>query len=107
MNAIAKITNAARRLDQMFPGFFAQIKHNHYKDFGWPGHVSFHMLFQMYLRNGLAHASVEKTILKVWQDNPQIWESENPTESTLESQIRQRLHSFPTRRSSDHRKSVV
>ena len=91
MNAIAKITNAARRLDQMFPGFFAQIKHNHYKDFGWPEHVSFHMLFQMYLRNGLAHASVEKTILKVWQDNPQIWESENPTESTLESQIRQRL----------------
>ena len=91
MNAISKITNAARRLDQMFPGFFWQSKHDHYKDFGWPQHVNFHMLFNMYLRNGLAHAAIEKRVLKVWQDNPQIWETEKPKESTLEKQIRQRL----------------
>ena len=69
MSALKALANAAaRRLDVMFPGFFATAKHNHYADFGYPANISFDMLYAMYRRNGVASAAVDKTILKTWQD---------------------------------------
>lgn len=91
MNPLGLIINAARRLEAMFPGYFPEAKHNHYKDFGYPKDISFEMLHGMFMRNGLARAGVEKTVLKTWQDSPAIWETEKPRESTLEGDIRQRF----------------
>ncbi|MET3648041.1 anti-CBASS protein Acb1 family protein [Phyllobacterium ifriqiyense] len=99
MNAIQSIRNTVvRRLDTMFPGFFAQSKHNHYADFGFPTDLTFKQLYDMYTRNGIAHAGVEKTILKTWQDMPFLLEKERDgsegketKETKIESDIRQRF----------------
>lgn len=95
MTAMTAIINAlastARRLDVMFPGYFDTAKHNHYKDFGWPDAVTFAQTYAMYHRNGLARSAVEKTVLKTWQDDPEIWASDKPTESPEEAEIRQRF----------------
>jgi hypothetical protein len=86
------VNEVQRRLDAMFPAFFNRgRKHDHFKDFGWPDELSFEQLYRMYRRNGLAFAGVDKTILKTWQDNPAVWETEKPTESEVESDIRQRF----------------
>lgn len=86
------IFNRARQIGQMFPGFFSgNTKHDHYKDFGYPQSLTFQDMHRVYERNGFARAGVEKTVLKTWQDNPEIWESEEPAESGLESDIRQRF----------------
>ena len=99
MNALARVTNAlTRRMDTMFPGFFPQAKHNHYTDFGYPTDLTFKQLYDMYTRNGIAHAGVEKTILKTWQDMPFLLEKErdgsegkDTKETKLEKDIRQRF----------------
>lgn len=91
MNPFALVVNAARRIENLFPGFFPEAKHNHYRDFGYPETVTFTQLYAMYQRNGLAKAGIEKTCGKTWQDNPEIWESETPTESPSEAEIRQRF----------------
>jgi hypothetical protein len=82
----------------MFPGFFPDAKHNHYKDFGYPETLNFQQLYAMYTRNGIAQAGVNKTVLKTWQDNPFLLEKERDgsevgqsDETTLEKQIRQRF----------------
>ncbi|MDW9709966.1 DUF1073 domain-containing protein [Sinorhizobium meliloti] len=92
------VNNAVRRLDAMFPGYFASAKHNHYKDFGYPETLNFSQLYAMYTRNGIAQAGVNKTVLKTWQDNPFLLEKERDgseagqsDETTLEKQIRQRF----------------
>jgi hypothetical protein len=92
------VNNAVRRLDAMFPGFFPDAKHNHYKDFGYPETLNFQQLYAMYTRNGIAQAGVNKTVLKTWQDNPFLLEKERDgsevgqsDETTLEKQIRQRF----------------
>lgn len=85
------IANAARRLESVFPGYFPTAKHNHPKDFGWPTTVDFPALHYMYSRNGLAKAGVDKTVLKTWQTNPELWETEKPDETTLEAEIRKRF----------------
>lgn len=87
------VNSAMRRLETMFPAHFrsGSAKHDHYKDFGWPDDLTFDQLHRMYRRNGLAFAGVDKTILKTWQDNPDLWETEKPTESETESDIRQRF----------------
>jgi hypothetical protein len=86
------VNEVQRRLDAMFPAFFRRgRKHDHFKDFGWPDQLTFADLYRMYTRNGLATAGVNKTILKTWQDNPDIWETEKPKESTVEADIRQRF----------------
>lgn len=73
------ITNAVRRLESMFPGYFATTtKRNHYIDFGFPEQVSFNQLWQMYSRNGIARAAVSKTILKTWQDQPFLQTDDKP-----------------------------
>lgn len=89
--ALSGLVNTVRRLESMFPGYFEAAKHNHYADFGWPTNVGFAHVYAMYHRNGLARAAVDKTILKTWQDDPEIWESAKPAESELEAEIRQRF----------------
>lgn len=91
MNPMQFVVNTVRRLETMFPGYFETAKHNHYRDFGWPENVTFAQLYAMYHRNGLARAGIDKTALKTWQDNPELWESENPAETALEREIRQRF----------------
>ena len=91
MNPVQMMVNAARRLETIFPGYFENSKHDHNKDFGYPDHVRFEQTYRMFLRNGIARAGVEKTILKTWQDNPALWETEDATETGTESEIRQRF----------------
>lgn len=58
-------------------------KHDHYADFGWPTEVTFSDLQTIYTRNGLAQAAVEGHIAKVWETDPELFESEeahDPTE---------------------------
>jgi len=103
MNAIApvdmktKLYNAlTRQVQSYFPGYFPGIKHNHYKDFGFPDNIDFNLLYEMYSRNSLAKAAVDKTVRKSWQDPPWLLEkprdgSEGTTkkETRLEKAIRQ------------------
>lgn len=99
MTVLRLVNQGFRRLDRMFPGFFAQsTKHDHYKDFGYPEDLTFDQLYRMYLRNGVAHAAVEKTIDKSWQDEPFLLEKErdgsegkDKEETKLESDIRERF----------------
>jgi len=85
------ILNAARRISAMFPGYFQNAKHDHNKDFGYPDHVDFDAAYQRYLRNGIAFAGIEQTILKTWQDNPELWENKDAKETYGESEIRQKF----------------
>jgi uncharacterized protein len=80
-----------RRLDLMFPGYFEAAKHNHYSDFGWPTTLTFEQFYSMFCRNGIARAGVNKTVHKTWQTNPELWETEDPDETELEADIRQRF----------------
>ena len=99
MNALTLMANAAQRsLVTMFPGFFFGHKHNHYKDFGYPETLEFAQLYDMYRRNGIARAGVDKTVLKTWQDMPFLLEQERDgsekggsKETTLERDIRIRF----------------
>ena len=71
------IVNAlVRRLENMWPGYFPEAKHKHYQDFGYPVSVTFGMLHDMYRRNGLAKAAVNKLAGKTWQSNPLLLEEE-------------------------------
>lgn len=79
MNQVVRLANyAQRRLGSMFPGFFpgTNVKHDHYKDFGYPATLGFSELYKMYLRNGIAAAGVDKTAIKTWQDIPYLLEQE-------------------------------
>lgn len=85
------VNAATRRLSSMFPGYFQDAKHNHYTDFGYPEYLDFGLLYAIYTRNGLAAAAVQKLAQKTWQDNPELYETEQPRESQLEAQIRQKF----------------
>tara|TARA_R110000851_G_C13102466_1_gene568895 strand:- start:27080 stop:28480 length:1401 start_codon:yes stop_codon:yes gene_type:complete len=99
MSNVVRLANAAQRtLGSMFPGFFPTAKHDHYRDFGFPADLSFQQLYAMYLRNGIAHAGVSKTIGKTWQDQPFLLEKErdgsegaDTDETTIEAEIRKRF----------------
>ena len=98
MNPVIMMVNAARRLESLFPGYFPAQKHNHAADFGWPEHLTFPQLYRMFLRNGIAHAGIEKTVGKTWQDFPFLLEMERDgseggktKETPLERDIRQRF----------------
>lgn len=90
------VTNSIRdRAARFFPGVFgASMKHDHYKDFGWPDDLGFDQFHRMYSRNGLATAAVDKTIAKTWESLPGLWETEKPAESKLEEAIRKHLTSI-------------
>lgn len=80
-----------RQIANMFPGFYSSgsTKHDHYKDFGYPEELEFTNFYRMYNRNGFARSGIEKTILKTWEENPEIWETSEQKESQLEADIRQ------------------
>lgn len=87
---------AARRLDQMFPGFFGGAKHNHYSDFGYPDEITFDLAFHAYTRIGVARAAVDKTVAKTWQDYPWLQEKarddgDDTPETPTEQEIRERF----------------
>lgn len=92
--AIQMLANAVRRLDTLFPGYFPeQAKHDHYKDFGYPKELAFQNFYDMYRRNGVANAGVDKTVGKVWQDFPFLLEREDSDgETDLERDIRERFN---------------
>lgn len=98
INPVALIINAARRLESLFPGYFPEAKHNHYRDFGYPETLTFLQLYTMFCRNGIARAGIEKTVLKTWQDFPFLLEAERDgsegsqkKETKLERDVRQRF----------------
>lgn len=89
---IAMANATTRRLSGIFPGYFPEAKHDHYKDFGWPDTLTFQQFYDAWTRNGLARAAVEKTVSMCWQDKPFLAESEDKHKETeLEGQIRQRF----------------
>ncbi len=104
MSNVLRLANYAQsRIGSMFPAFFpgANVKHDYYKDFGWPETLSFDQLYRMYLRNGVATAGVDKTALKTWQDAPFLLEQERDgsesgpqKETTLEREIRKKFSSL-------------
>lgn len=79
-------------------------KHDHYKDFGWPepGMITFNDCYEMYCRNGIGTAVVDKTIAKTWETHPFLLEKprdgsaagKRSKETPLESAIRQHLSSI-------------
>ncbi len=105
-----------RTLHSAFPGFFPGQKHNHYVDFGYPEIVGFDLTYNMYDRNSLAKAAVDKTTRKTWQDPP--WLLEKPRdgsegaikkETRLEKAIRQHFSDirFWTKLMEADRRSLV
>ncbi len=99
MSVLRLVVNEGyRRLDRIFPGFFAEAKHDHYRDFGYPTTLEFKQFYAMYCRNGLARAAVNKTVAKTWQDEPFLLEKERDgsqggedDETPLEKEIRTRF----------------
>ena len=91
MNNSTFLTNASRKISQLFPGFFEGAKHNHYVDFGWPEQLTFNQLLGAYERNGMGNAAVEKTVSKTWEEMPVFKENDKPEETTIESELRKRF----------------
>jgi hypothetical protein len=87
-----------RHLSAMFPGFYrnTNVKHDHYKDFGWPDELNFDKLYAIYKRNGIANSAVERTLSKTWQGETFLLEQErdgsqrksDDKETQLEKEIR-------------------
>lgn len=73
-------------------------KHNLNYDFGYPetNELTFQFFYQMYKRNGLASALVEKTVKKCWQEMPKLIEEGGSVdnETTEESTVRQHLNAI-------------
>lgn len=93
------VNNAVRRLNPALAQLlYPQQKHNYADDFGYPTTLGFAQLFDVYCRNPLATAGVDKTIGKTWQDNPFLQEFQRDgskkgrqEETKLEADIRQRF----------------
>lgn len=85
------VANTVRSLATMMPWAFANQRHNFERDYGWPDEVTFAHLFRAVHRNGIARAAADKTSMRVWQNLPEVWESEEPKESQREADIRQRF----------------
>lgn len=81
------IANAFNRTLAGMLGVRFNPKHNHYKDFGWPEHLTFNEFYRMYRRNSIAQAAIEKTIAKTWETFPALWESEKPADSKAEKDV--------------------
>jgi hypothetical protein len=120
MNAIARRMQVAnlftRVLSAALPGYFPGAKHDHYKDFGYPEQITFELVYNMYERNSLARAAVDKKTNKTWQEPP--WLLEHPRdgsegavkkETRLEKAIRQHFSDirFWTKLMEADRRSLV
>lgn len=93
MNAVVQkfslMNYFTRKVEHLVPGFFHGMKHNHYKDFGWPDNVDFKLAYEMYTRNSLAKAAVDKTVRKTWQDPPWLLElPRDGSEGTVKKETR-------------------
>lgn len=96
MNKPLRLANAvSRHLETMFPGFFGGgTKQNFYRDFGWPEQLDFQKFYDMWSRNGLAKAAVNRTIDKTWESHPWLLEVQpenHGDETALEADIRRRF----------------
>lgn len=86
MSALSPVINAAmRRLESFFPGYFQEVKRNHYTDFGYPTQITFRLAHDAYCRNGIARAAVDKTVAKTWQTRPYIQEQQRDGSETAEA----------------------
>jgi hypothetical protein len=99
MKPIEALTNKLRDVSRMFPGayqgFFGnRTGHSHKKDFKWPDVVTFDMVLDMYNRNGLAEAAIERTVLKTWSTTPRFQEDTDPEETPNEKLVRDHLASI-------------
>ena len=64
----------------------------HAQDYGWPEHPTFNDFYNLYKRNGLARAVVQRPVQKTWQSFPWLLERQEPHEETTdERRIRQAL----------------
>lgn len=85
-NAVGMVRD---RLARAFPmAFGPNVKHDYWRDYGWPDQLCFEHFHRMYTRSGIAAAAVDKTIAKTWATMPTLWESEQPSESDAETAIR-------------------
>lgn len=73
MNVVANQRWNVRWADSSLNGFL-QGKHNNNADFGYPTNPQFADFYELYQRNGLARAGVDKTVAKTWQDFPFVLE---------------------------------
>lgn len=96
MNIIANAYDRSQAiLRQWFPSAFGgNTKHDYYRDFGWPEQLSFDDFYRAYTRSGMAASAVDKTISKTWETMPVMWESEKPSESRLEAEVRQHFDRY-------------
>jgi len=70
------VTNAAySQVIDLFRSVATNPKHNHAYDFGFPSHITFPMFYQMYKRNGFAHAGIAHAVQKTWREYPVLLES--------------------------------
>ena len=75
---------------------YLQPKHNSHADYGYPANPQFKDFYDLYQRNGLARAGVDKTVGKTWQDFPFLLEKprdggQSRKETGHEKRIRQRF----------------
>lgn len=100
-NVVRLAANSARRtLHSIFGGSIgANVKHDHYFDFGYPELLQFDDFLKMYERNGMASAAVSKTVQKTWESVPSLLEQERDgsqvgaaKETDLEKQVRTRFY---------------
>lgn len=81
-------TTIRDRLRRVMPWAYGNTKHNYQADFGWHETLQFQHFYNLYTRNSIAAAGVDKTIAKTWQTMPQLWEDEDDTADTpLETQV--------------------
>lgn len=66
------LTNSVvRHLATQFPGFYnGSPKHDNWVDFGFPANITFAQYFQMYKRNALGKAGIQRIVQKTWRDYP-------------------------------------
>lgn len=91
------VNNAVQGFNRITGQFFGMGvgtgKHDYNKDFGFPDTIGFAAAFQMYRRNGVARAAVDKTAAKTWQTFPVLQEfkrdsQQDAPETLLEKAIR-------------------
>lgn len=94
MNAVNPISrsmlvNALTRDINAIVGFGGDTKHPHfYRDYGYPEVLRFEDFYQMYRRNGLARAGIDRTVQMCWSTAPQVQEKEDTHDQTsLESDM--------------------
>lgn len=69
-------------------------KHDFQMDFGYKDDVDFYDLYEIYKRNGVAKAVVNKTANKTWETMPRLLEKEKQHDETgIEAEIRKKFAS--------------